>query len=186
MVFTRKQYNIMNHTKMKNVYLSLLFLCLSLSTKAQNIDWITFEEAIALNKENPKAILIDVYTDWCGYCKKMDRDTYDNNIISEIINNNYYPVKLNAEQKKSLIYKGKEYKFINEGRRGYNEFAANLLHGEMSYPSTVFMNKDEQLIQKLPGYLTAKEMEPILLYFSDDQYLQYTWEEFQQDFVSNL
>jgi thioredoxin-related protein len=114
----------------------------------------------------------------------MDKDTYENRTIVNILNEKYYAVKLNAEQKEILTYKGKEYKYIKNGRRGYHEFAANLLRGKLSYPTTVFMNKDEQLIQQLPGYLDAKQLEPILHYFSNDQYLKYTWEEFQDIFVS--
>lgn len=153
---------------------------------AQEVNWISFEKAIELNKEQQKNILIDVYTDWCGYCKKMDRDTYENTVIAELINENFYAVKLNAEQKESILYKEKEYKFIRQGRKGYHEFAVNLLQGEMSYPSTVFMNKEEQLIQKLPGYLDAKSIEPILIYLGKNKYTEQTWEEFLKEFTSQL
>jgi thioredoxin-related protein len=169
---------------MNKFYFSIFFLSLTLNVTSQNINWLSFEEAIALNKKTPKTILIDIYTNWCGYCKKMDKDTYENRTIVNILNEKYYAVKLNAEQKEILTYKGKEYKYIKNGRRGYHEFAANLLRGKLSYPTTVFMNKDEQLIQQLPGYLDAKQLEPILHYFSNDQYLKYTWEEFQDIFVS--
>ncbi|MEI6866533.1 DUF255 domain-containing protein [Flavicella sp.] len=172
---------------MKKYFLTIVFLCASLfQLTAQEINWISFEKAIELNKEQQKNILIDVYTDWCGYCKKMDRDTYKNTVIAELINENFYAVKLNAEQKESILYKDRQYKFISQGRKGYHEFAANLLQGEMSYPSTVFMNKDEQLIQKLPGYLDAKSIEPILLYLGKDKYIEQTWDEFQKEFTSQL
>ena len=154
--------------------------------QAQEIQWVSFEKAIGLNKKNPKTILIDVYTDWCGYCKKMDHITYENQVIATIINDNYYAVKLDAEQTNSIFYKGKEYKFIKQGKKGYHEFAANLLHGEMSYPSTVFMDQDERLIQKLPGYFDPKEMEPILLYFAQQNFLNVSWETFKEEFISNL
>jgi thioredoxin-related protein len=171
---------------MKNIYISLLLVCISFSAKSQSINWISFEEAIALNKELPKNILVDVYTDWCGYCKKMDRDTYKNTIIAEIINENFYAVKLNAEQKEPITYNGKEYKFVKKGRKGYHEFAANILNGEMSYPSTIIMDTNERLVQKLPGYLGPKRIEPILIYLGKEKYLEISWEEFQKDFSSNL
>ena len=171
---------------MRNLLFFLILICISFNSKGQKINWITFEEAIALNKKKPKNILIDVYTDWCGYCKKMDRKTYNNVVIAEIINTNFYAVKINAEQKKSIFYKGKEYKFIANGRKGYNEFALNLLHGKMSYPSTVFMDTNERIIQNVPGYLEPREIEPILIYFGQDKYLKDSWKVFKTTFKSNL
>lgn len=184
MVFTK--FSVTNKTKNMKFFSTLILVFVLYNSNAQHINWISFEEAIELNKKEPKKILIDVYTDWCGYCKKMDRDTYENEVIAEIINQNFYAVKLDAEQKKPIVYKGKSYNFIDQGRRGYNEFAANLLHGEMSYPSTVFMDASERLMQKLPGYFTPQELEPILIYFGEDRFTEISWEEFQEEFVSNL
>jgi thioredoxin-related protein len=169
----------------KNIFLLISSISI-FQLSAQTINWISFEEAIVLNKEVPKNILIDVYTDWCGYCKKMDRITYKNTIITGIINENFYAVKLDAEQKKTLFYKDKEYKFVAQGKKGYNEFAANLLQGEMTYPSTVFMDTNERLLQNVPGYLDPKTIEPILIYFGQDNHLETSWDEFHANFSSNL
>lgn len=155
-------------------------------TDAQEIKWLSFEEAISLNKENPKKILIDIYTDWCGFCKKMDRNTYTNKVIISQINANYYPVKLNAEQRETIVYKDTEFKFIPQGKKGYHQLAAAILQGKMSYPSTVILDKDEQPIQKIPGYLEPNFLEPILAYFSHDNFTELDWKDFQKDFVSKL
>ncbi|WP_152287778.1 thioredoxin family protein [Flavicella marina] len=168
------------------IFSTLLLLLVGLSSNAQQIQWIGFEEAIAKSEKEPKNILIDIYTDWCGYCKKMDQDTYRNNAITDIINENFYAVKLNAEQKKSIYYKGKEYKYINNGRRGYHELAASILHGKMSYPTTVFMDKNGRFIQKIPGYLDAETIEPILVYFGEERHLEESWETFLQEYSSKL
>ena len=66
---------------MKKIFGILFLFFVTCKLHAQEVNWLSFEEAIALNKKNPKPILIDVYTDWCGYCKKMDLYTYANKTI---------------------------------------------------------------------------------------------------------
>src|SRR6056297_1859404 len=73
------------------------------------VNWYSFEEAVKLNKENPKKVLIDVYTDWCGWCKKMKKQTFNNPEIAQYINENYYPVRFNAETNKKVQFKGRTF-----------------------------------------------------------------------------
>lgn len=174
-------------------YFAILFITSTLfafttdkSTDNKDVNWITVEEAYAKIKDEPRPILIDVYTDWCGWCKRMDATTYSNPEIIEYLNNNFYTVKFNAEQKEDITVMGQTFKFVAQGKRGYHELAAALLNGKMSYPSTVFLTDGFQVIQPIPGYLDAKGIEPILHFFSNKNYEKIAWESFQKDFKSQL
>jgi len=158
----------------------VLFTWQSFAQKTE-VKWLTFEKAVALNEKHPKKILVDVYTDWCYYCKVMDKKTYSNPKLAAYINEHFYPVKFNAEQKESLNFNGKEYDYKKVGRRGYNEFAADLLQGKLSFPNTVFFDKDNKIITRLPGYLTVKDYEPVLVFIADNHYISNNW----NDFVKN-
>ena len=92
----------------------------------------------------------------------MDRITYGNKIISSYINENFYPVKLDGEQREDLIYKDYTFKYKPWGRKGYHEFAAALLNGKLSYPTTVFMNGKLELLDRVPGYLSPDIMEQVI------------------------
>ena len=91
----------LENTSMKVYTLILLFILLSMNLQAQDqIQWLKFEEAIAANANNPKMILVDVYTDWCGWCKKMDKETFTDPQVIAHFQKNFYAVKLNAEDTK--------------------------------------------------------------------------------------
>lgn len=149
--------------------------------KLAKIEWLTVEQAFALNQQSPRKILIDVYTDWCGWCKVMDRETYTDPKVVEYINKHYYPVKFNAEQRDEVTLGGQKFKFVPQGNGGVHEFAASLLNNKLSYPSTVFLDEKLQMIQPLPGYLKAKEFHEIITFFGGDFYKTVGFEKYKSE-----
>ncbi|MEO9474027.1 MAG: DUF255 domain-containing protein [Cyclobacteriaceae bacterium] len=167
-------------------FLALLLAGLNQVSAQDHIEWLTFEEAIAKSEKKPKKILIDIYTDWCGWCKKMDKDAYENESLVQYINKNYYAVKFNAEQKEDIEFDGHTFKYVANGRRGVHQLAAALTNNKLSYPTTVYMNEDLQIIQSVPGYMNAQSMEPILTYFGENAFKDTPWTEYQKSFKSEL
>jgi len=168
--------------------LQLMMFCVAAATlpvmaqqkSTDKIRWVTLEEADELRQKEPRKILIDVYTDWCGWCKRMDATTFRDPELVEYVNRHYYTVKLDAEQKQPITVGGRTYEFVEQGRRGYNQIAFELLQGKMSYPTIVFLDERMNMIQPLPGYRDAKEMLPILEYLATEAYKTTPWEEWSQ------
>jgi thioredoxin-related protein len=173
--------------KIKLILFGLLMILVSFSGFSQTaIKWLSWEEMVNQQKVSKKKVIIDLYTDWCGWCKKMDKTTFENPVIIDYLNNNYYSVKFNAEQKEDLIFEGSTYKFVENGRRGYHQFAASLTQNQLSYPTYVFLNEDIQVLQVIPGYQEAKSFEYILNFFGGNYYKTVPWTKFEQDFQSKL
>jgi len=172
---------------MRKIIVVAVFMLGALAMQAQEkVNWIGFEEALELNKKTPKPILVDLYTDWCGWCKRMDKDTYANEVIAKYINDNYYAVKMDGEGREDITFKGKTFKFVQQGRSKYHELAATILKGKMSYPSTAFFDAKENLIQAVPGYLSKERFEKILAFFGGEHYKQTPWGDFEKEFKSSL
>lgn len=155
---------------------------------AGNIKWMSFEEAVQQLKKDKaagkagKKIFIDIYTDWCGWCKRMDKETFQKPHIASYLTKHFYPVKLDAEQKEIIEFAGRTFKFVPNGRRGYHEFAAALLEGKMQYPTVVFLNEEVQLMQRIPGYLDVPTFDAILHYLAEENYNDTPWGDYQQAF----
>ncbi|MFC2151171.1 thioredoxin family protein [Bacteroidota bacterium] len=155
-----------------------------LNAQESTVKWYSFEEAIEMNKSEQRKIFIDVYTDWCGWCKKMDATTFNNPGIAKILNEQYYAVKFDAETNDTISFAGKE--FINEGgrNRSPHQLAVALLQGKMSYPSVAYLNEQNQLLTAVPGYYTPDRLEPILMFFAEDAFKTQSFDEFTKKFNS--
>jgi len=169
---------------MKKTYKSLIKYTLllsislfSLHISAQEVEWISFEEATKRSETDasPKKVFIDIYTDWCGWCKKMDKDTFQNKKVAKYMSEHYYMVKLDGEGKEPIEYKGKTFKFIASGRRGYHEFSAALMNGKMSYPTTIFLDEQLNILSPVPGYQKPDAFLQIATYFGDNIHKEKDW-----------
>jgi thioredoxin-related protein len=151
------------------------------------VKWLTLEQAEKMMTDSPKPVFIDAYTDWCGWCKKMDQDTFSDPVIAELLNNKFYPVKFNAEGKEKITFLGQT--FINDGKYGNaHQLAVALLQGELSYPTVVFLTKEDNkvLVTPLKGYRVAKDMELFLSYFADKAYEKQSLDEYQKGFIGKI
>lgn len=129
------------------------------------IKWMTFEEALAANQKEQRKIFIDVYTDWCGWCKVMDKKTFTDQTVIDYMNEHYYAVKFNAEKEDPIVFQGKNFELVDGGRRPIHTLAYAMLDGQLSYPSYVYFNESVQRITISKGFKDAgrflKELETI-------------------------
>ncbi len=150
------------------------------------VHWMNFKEAFEANKKTPKPFLIDVYTDWCGWCKRMMATTYSNQFLVDYINQSYYPVKFNAETKDSIYFKDTLYVNKGSGSRPIHQLAYKLMGNQQSYPTTIFLFNELKSQANIPGYLDEKTIEPILIYFVENVYMNCAFQEFNQYFNTSF
>ncbi len=151
--------------------------------KGQQIQWLTWEEAQARNQKEPRKFIVDVYTQWCGWCKKMDKATFEQPEISAYINKNYYPVKFDAETREDINFNDRVFKYIRTGTSGYNELAAEITFGKLSYPTIVFLDENLNVIQPIPGYKDPGSLDKIMKYFAEDYYKTTPWKKYEEMYL---
>ena len=169
--------------------LTLFILIFSIQfTYSQKVNWISFEQAVELQKTNPKNIMMDVYTKWCGPCKMMDKNTFNNPLIAKFLNENFYAVKFNAEGTEKVSYNGKVYGNPNHKsgriRNSSHDFSRFLVI--YSYPTIVFFDKNSKPIAPISGYQGPTQIEVYLNLFLGDRYLSVTNQEEFRDFLAGM
>ena len=146
-------------------YIIYLLLFSSTFSYAQSINWLSFNEALEAQKIKPKKIIMDVYTEWCGPCKMMDKNTFANRDVLNYINENFYAVKFNGEGNEKINFFDQEFtnpEFI-ERRKGRNSThqLTKFLQVDV-YPTIIFFSEEGDPIIPLTGYFNVRQIEPYL------------------------
>ncbi|MDX1761715.1 MAG: thioredoxin fold domain-containing protein [Christiangramia sp.] len=172
----------------KLLLFTFLFVSVSALT-AQEIKWMSMNEALEAQKKKPKKIFVDAYTTWCGPCKLLDKNTFGNKDVAEYINKHYYPVKFNAEGNEVIKFKDKVFKnpgYVpdKKGRNSVHEFARAM--GISAYPTMVFFDENAGFLSPVKGYLTPEKLEIFLKIFATDDYKNVKtdeeWKKYQEEF----
>lgn len=155
------------------------------------VNWISLDELQSKMKNEPRKVVVDLYTNWCGWCKRMDKATFQHADIANYINDNFYAVKFNAETKENINFKGKDYKFVPRGRKGTNELTYRFVLGDkptgrVGYPTIAFLDEDLNRIDAYPGYKDASKFDPLMRFISEDKYKNMSLAEFQKTYTSPI
>lgn len=213
--------------KMNRLLLLLTILSTTLTSFGQNhsgpINWYTPEEAYQAYLKEPKPMFIDVYTDWCGWCKRMDATTFQDQNIANYLNANFYPIKLDAETRETIDFNGKKYensqfqygnqlkdslnnvvqlkqdslqkakskndtirseklqndiqvaqqqinRLSRQLRKTSHDFARDLMRGQMSYPTFIFLFDSLRSNMPAKGYLKPNKLAPLMTFVAEDIY----------------
>ena len=136
--------------------------------KPLTIDWLSYNEGLARAERENKYVLIDFYTDWCGYCKKMDKETYSKEEVKRILNENFVTVKVNGESNNKVIEDGKE----------ITEKELTMRYQVSGYPTTWFLESNHNKIAPLPGYVPADQFILVIKYIGEGWYKNISFEEY--------
>lgn len=144
----------------------------------EQVKWISFEELALIYKSNPKPILVDVYTNWCGWCKVMDKKTYTNQKLVKYLNEKYYAVKFDAESKETLTFNGKQYGYDTKNK--VHQLALYLTFGRLEFPHTVLLQAEDTQPAPISGYLKPKQLEMPIKFFGEKASISKTFVEFNK------
>lgn len=153
---------------MKRLYIAAFVAALTLIatmaelTASGELEWKTISQGLENAPRENKLIMLDIYTDWCGWCKRMDRDTFSDSVVASYLKQRYIACKMNPEKKGKVTFDGKEFTLA--------EFGQAL--GVRGYPATAFFNEKGELLTVVSGYMSPKDFLPVLKYFGDGAYLK--------------
>ncbi len=154
----------------------------SFTFKVDKVQWYSWEQAMELSKAEQKKIIVFIHTNSCNWCEKMENSTFNETHISAYLNEKYLPVKFNAQQKETITFNNKEYKYVKNGRSGYHELAAVLTGGRLVYPTSVFLDQEGRILQSIQGYQEHHIFEMIMTFFGEDHHMKTPWKKYVNNY----
>ena len=149
------------------------------SNGTAEVKWYNFEDGIKLARKKHKFVIVDIYTDWCGWCKRMDNETFRDPSVVSYMNENFVAIKLNAEGNDPIAFNGTIYTNPAPSKpRSTHQLAIALVGSRLAYPTYIYLDSKGKTITATQGYSQPEDLLPLLRYIGSDAYKTQTWKEF--------
>lgn len=135
------------------------------SSYAQEADTLTFQQVDSLQKMEQKPVLVFIHTTWCRYCEAMEQTTFKNREVRELLEEKFYFIRLDAEEKQAIFLNGRRFQYRPTGAgTGQHELAQELgsQEGKVSFPTLCFLSPENEIIYQQAGFTSAKQLVEIL------------------------
>ena len=146
-----------------------LFLFMGTSLSAQEtatVKWLSFEELEDSLAVKPQKVFIDFYTQWCTYCRKMDKTVFTNPEVIDLLNEEYYAVRFDAETDSSITFSGQVLvnDQIGRSRTPIHQITQLLAlrEGRFVAPTMVVLDEEFKVISRHFQYLDSKRLLRVL------------------------
>lgn len=146
------------------------------------IDWISPENVMHLNKKHPKPVFMYFYAEGCISCKVMEQTSFGNREISQKINENYVPVKVNSNEVNDINFIGKTYK--TTGVNQPNQFTLQFLNTNLTMPSIVIFDENYNVLARIEGFMTKEKLLPLTEYFYNKTFKKLSLQEYFRTYVT--
>lgn len=148
------------------------------SNEKVKLKWYSFNEAILLNKTNPRKFIVDIYTDWCTGCRVMNKTTYADSSVADYINKNFYLVDFNAEIKDTINFNGHVFTHIPTREKPFHPLTTWLTGGGLTLPTAIFLDENYERLDIVQHYLIPEVMLPVVHYYGENAYKKMKWEDY--------
>ncbi|MBK9272315.1 MAG: thioredoxin family protein [Saprospiraceae bacterium] len=156
-----------------------------LYAQSNNIEWLSWEQMESMMKKQKRKVIVDIYTDRCSWCKRMDQTTFQDPAVIKALSKDYYAVKLNADYREDIVFKDRVFKYVTYGKRGCHQLALEITQNNLSFPTFVFMDENLDVIQPIPGYLDSKTFEIIASYFYGNHHKSTPFQVYEESYKAS-
>jgi thioredoxin-related protein len=163
------------------IFITTYIFSASLSAQ-EAVNWQPIQQAETLARKLHRKVLIEIYTPWSEGFKELERSVLAQPQVAKYLNDNFVTIKFDAETREEVNFQDHNYKFVTQSGVGFNELAAELLRGQMSYPTFVFLDENGNLIQTIQ-YRTPEHFEMIITYFGSDNHKKMPWKKYEKVFL---
>ncbi len=150
------------------ILITLSFAQFCTSGDKVDLKWKKFDEGVIEAKKTKKKILLNVYADWCKWCKKLDAEVYTDPKVASYLNKYYILIKVNGESNDKVTHKNQR----------MTEEQLSRVFGVTGFPTIIFLDHNAEVIDKLSGFVAADRFLPIIQYIGEDYYKKMKWDEF--------